>query len=191
MRLTFTSSLIAITTVLSAPFATALELDGFKNIKFGMSRSEAEMVGFVDCTSETYSCSWHRPDITVLGQKTDYISVNFDESGLDEIRVQYPKPPVDEIKDLTKAFGKPSKYTYQSLNGNHIVGHAWLTESQSSALTITYPSGEETGRIRRSVFGGGMVMDKTSTISFVAGANVKRVSKYIAESNAPVDAADI
>lgn len=183
--------IITITMALTAPFASAFELDGFKNIKFGMSRSEVELIGFENCASETYSCFWSKPNYTILGRQTGHISVSFGNSGVDEIRVGYPKPPVAAIKDLTQAFGNPSKYNYQSIQGNQVTGHAWLTDSQSIALTITYLAGEENGRLRRSILGRGMVMDKTSTISFITGDDVKSVLKQIAESNAPLNSADI
>jgi hypothetical protein len=176
---------------LMAGSANAVEINGFKDFKFGMSRQQIENLGFEDCTKKTYSCSLSSSEHTIIGQKTSYISVDFDDKGFaDKVTVNYPKPPLEAIADFTQALGEPKEYEFINFGGSRVFGSAWVSDSQNGAIRISYVDGEGEGSLTRNILGK-VVTDKTTFVKFISGEDLASLLKQIKESNKAIDGNDI
>jgi hypothetical protein len=109
-------------------------LDGFKDVKFGMSRSELESLG-VSCGGEFY-CTNGNPSYTLLGREA-IVSVNLKNNKVISIHVDIKSMITKEvIATFKKSLGTPIYSEFDIGFGRRGV-YSWISSNKTSVNVST------------------------------------------------------
>lgn len=122
------------------------DIDGFKTIKFGMTREEAVGIGLkcvnVDWTLlgiDPFKCTGNS---TLFGQRA-LVYVSFHEGALNFISVDgLSEKPLDYASAYTKIYGPPRIAVMPSIGGTPLRSKYWISRTGSSTR-IERPVAEE------------------------------------------------
>lgn len=138
----FKSLLVCSFTLLLGCGNKSFSLDGFKSVKFDMSSSQLEGVGY-KCTPDKKSCRKDSPRVdlkseneTLFGQSTR-LSVDLTEDKVSCIFVGVDIEDKELIELFEKALGKPTTFQFnQIFTGNILQKNFWVS-SEETSITVT------------------------------------------------------
>lgn len=129
-------------TFLAACGMSDFDSDGFKSIKFGMSSSQLERIGF-SCESDKKKCR-KQADAnkeasegdTLFGKPAD-IDVELTDDKASSINVRIGIEEKEMVELFSKALGSAKTHEYTAIFGDKIIRYYWVSSGGTSiAVTI-------------------------------------------------------
>lgn len=119
------------------------ELDGFKDIKFGMNKNELITLGF-SCGEEALtSCDILKngPQYTLLGREADDISVQLEDNKVISVLVKVNTMSKEEAVEVFKqSLGNPQQFGTFSQEREDIMDYLWVSSNQTSIRIVIDPA---------------------------------------------------
>ena len=119
------------------------ELNGFKDIKFGMNKNELTTLGF-SCGEEALtSCERLKsgPEYTLLGREADDISVQLEDNKVISITVMVNTMNKEEAVEVFKqSLGNPQQFGTFSQGREDIMDYLWVSSNQTSIRIVIDPA---------------------------------------------------
>jgi hypothetical protein len=147
------------------------DLDGFKDVKFGMTISQIVAMGAkdymnsnTDCDASSKQCTLNSNGRTLFGKPVKYLSVDMANGAVVNIRVAADFTPREFIALADKEFGSSKSYRYKSFVGNSIDVKFWPIGSTTSLL-IKFQEKDLDGSRGAGIFGN-IEEDKTVTVAY-------------------------
>jgi hypothetical protein len=119
------------------------ELDGFKNIKFGMNKNELITLGF-SCGEEALtSCDRLKsgPEYTLLGREADDITVHLVDNKVISILVMVnTMSKVEAVEVFKQSLGNPQQFGIFSQGREDMLNYLWVSSDQTSIRIVIDPA---------------------------------------------------
>ena len=133
----------AVTTEQENTKTKVFELDGFKDIKFGMNKNEITNLGF-SCGEEALtSCEILKsgPQYTLLGREADDISVQLEDNKVISISVMVNTlNKVEAVEVFKRSLGIPQQFGTFSQGREDMLYYLWVSSNQTSIRIVIDPA---------------------------------------------------